>query len=114
MGASGLCHSDLEVMQGSQPFPLPIVLGHEGAGTVVETGAAVSQVRAGDRVVCSWNPHCGHCFFCERDQPILCEPFTYNQPRGHMLDGRSRLTCEAEKGHQFSTVSKVHHFSVVA
>ena len=43
---------------------------------------------AGDHVICSWNPHCGHCFYCERDLPILCEPFSRNQPRGFLLDGK--------------------------
>ena len=111
--ASGLCHTDLEVIEGSLAYPMPIILGHEGAGVVEAVGEDVTAVKAGDHVVCSWNPHCGHCFYCERDQPILCEPFTFNQPRGHLLDGKSRLTCEAGKGH-FSTVSKVHHFSVVS
>ena len=74
--ASGLCHTDLEVIQGSLAYPLPIVLGHEGAGVVEAVGSDVTQVKPGDHVVCSWNPHCGHCFYCERDLPILCEPFT--------------------------------------
>src|SRR3954453_22543939 len=69
--ASGLCHTDLEVMQGSLAYPMPIVLGHEGAGVVEAVGSEVTQVRAGDHVICSWNPHCGHCFYCERDLPIL-------------------------------------------
>ena len=74
--ASGLCHTDLEVIDGSLAYPMPIVLGHEGAGVVEAVGEGVTDVKAGDHVVCSWNPHCGHCFYCERDQPILCEPFT--------------------------------------
>ena len=92
--ASGLCHTDLEVIEGSLAYPLPIVLGHEGAGIVEAVGAAVTLVRPGDHVVASWNPHCGHCFYCERDLPILCEPFTREQPRGNLLDGASRLRCE--------------------
>src|SRR5690348_9937783 len=79
--ASGLCHTDLEVIQGSLAYPLPIVLGHEGAGIVEAVGKDVIQVKPGDHVICSWNPHCGHCFYCERDLPVLCEPFTRNQPR---------------------------------
>src|SRR5262245_52068941 len=71
MGASGLCHTDLEVIQGSLAYPLPIVLGHEGAGVVEAVGPGVTLVKPGDHVVCSWNPHCGHCFYCDRDQPIL-------------------------------------------
>jgi S-(hydroxymethyl)glutathione dehydrogenase/alcohol dehydrogenase len=111
--ASGLCHTDLEVIEGSLAYPMPIVLGHEGAGVVEAVGADVTAVRPGDHVVCSWNPHCGHCFYCERDQPILCEPFTFHQPRGHLLDGKSRLTCEAATVHHFSVVSSHAQYSVV-
>jgi S-(hydroxymethyl)glutathione dehydrogenase/alcohol dehydrogenase len=113
VGASGLCHTDLEVMQGSLAYPLPIVLGHEGAGVVERVGAGVTQVTPGDHVVCSWNPHCGHCFYCERDQPILCEPFTRHQPAGHMLDGASRYRLGAGKLHHFSVVSSHAEYCVV-
>jgi len=111
--ASGLCHTDLEVIEGSLAYPMPIILGHEGAGVVEQVGAAVTDVKAGDHVVCSWNPHCGHCFYCERDQPILCEPFAYHQPRGHLLDGKSRLSCEAATVHHFSVVSSHAQYAVV-
>src|SRR5688500_3567106 len=87
--ASGLCHTDLEVAEGSQPRPLPIVLGHEGAGVVEDVGAEVKSVKPGDHVIASWNPFCGSCFYCDRDQPVLCETFTRHQPAGHMMDGRS-------------------------
>ena len=112
--ASGLCHTDLDVMEGALPYPLPIVLGHEGAGVVERVGEAVTQVRPGDTVVCSWNPHCGHCFYCERDQPILCEPFTRHQPAGHLLDGSSRYRL-AGGGllHHFSTTSTHAQYTVV-
>lgn len=111
--ASGLCHTDLEVTQGNLSYPLPIVLGHEGAGVVEEVGSAVTHVRPGDHVIASWNPHCGHCFYCERDLPILCEPFTRHQPAGHMLDGGSRLTWRGAKLHHFSVVSSHAEYSVV-
>ena len=111
--ASGLCHTDLEVMQGSLAYPLPIVLGHEGAGVVEAVGRGVTQVRPGDHVVASWNPHCGHCFYCERDLPILCEPFTRHQPRGQMLDGGSRLSLGGAPLHHFSVVSSHAEYSVV-
>src|SRR6266481_2376569 len=62
--AAGLCHTDLEVIDGSLRYPMPIVLGHEAAGVIVEVGLAVEKVRVGDHVVLSWNPHCGHCFYC--------------------------------------------------
>jgi S-(hydroxymethyl)glutathione dehydrogenase/alcohol dehydrogenase len=50
---------------------MPIVLGHEAAGVVERTGSAARGVKAGDDVVLSWNPNCGHCFYCDRDAPIL-------------------------------------------
>ena len=71
--AAGLCHTDLEVIEGSLRYPLPIVLGHEAAGVVEQVGGAARGVTVGDHVVLSWNPHCGQCFYCDRDAPILCE-----------------------------------------
>ncbi len=111
--ASGLCHTDLEVMEGAIPYPLPIVLGHEGAGVVERTGSAVTRVRPGDHVICSWNPHCGHCFYCEHDLPILCEPYQHWQPRGMLLDGRSRLSRGGKPVHHYSVVSSHAEFCVV-
>jgi len=111
--ASGLCHTDLEVIQGSLTYPLPIVLGHEGAGIVEAVGRDVTLVKPGDHVVASWNPHCGHCFYCERNQPILCEPFSRHQPAGMMLDGHSRLRLNGEQLHHFSVVSSHAEYSVV-
>jgi len=113
MWASGLCHTDLEAIQGALAYPLPIVLGHEGAGVVEEVGSAVTQVRPGDHVVCSWNPHCGHCFYCERDQPILCEPFTTHQPRGLLLDGTTRMSANGAVVHHYSVTSTHAEYTVV-
>jgi S-(hydroxymethyl)glutathione dehydrogenase/alcohol dehydrogenase len=70
--ASGICHSDVSVLNGDLPNPLPVVLGHEGAGVVVDAGADVTTVRVGDRVVLSAIPTCGHCYFCSRGEPFLC------------------------------------------
>lgn len=112
--ASGLCHTDLEVIDGALPYPLPIVLGHEGAGVVERVGSAVTLVKPGDHVVCSWNPHCGHCFYCERDQPILCEPFSQHQPAGRLLDGQSRYRlADGRLLHHFSTTSTHAQYTVV-
>jgi S-(hydroxymethyl)glutathione dehydrogenase/alcohol dehydrogenase len=111
--ASGLCHTDLEVIQGSLVYPLPIVLGHEGAGVVEAVGSGVTQVKLGDHVICSWNPHCGHCFYCERDQPILCEPFTRNQPRGLLLDGSSRMSLRGHTVYHYSVTSTHAEYAVV-
>ena len=111
--ASGLCHTDLEVIEGSQWRPLPIVLGHEGAGVVEDVGNEVKTVKPGDHVIASWNPFCGNCFHCDRDQPVLCETFTRHQPAGHMMDGRSRLSLGGAKLHHFGVVSSHAEYSVV-
>ncbi len=71
--ASGVCHSDLSMANGSLPLPPPIILGHEGAGTVLAVGPEVTRVAKGDRVIASFVPACGNCFFCLRDQSQLCE-----------------------------------------
>ena len=90
--AAGLCHTDLEVIEGSLRYPLPIVLGHEAAGVVEQVGAAARGVKVGDHVVLSWNPHCGHCFYCDRDAPILCEQYLGEGPKGVAFDGETRTT----------------------
>ena len=72
IAASGVCHSDLSVQDGSLPFLFPTVLGHEGAGVVEEVGAAVTRVAPGDHVVLAWMPPCRSCFWCLAGQPMLC------------------------------------------
>ena len=114
LGASGLCHTDLEVIEGQLAYPLPIILGHEGAGTVEAVGAGVTQVRVGDKVICSWNPNCGHCFYCTRNQPILCEPFAAHQPKGRLIDGGIRLSQRGQPVHHFSTISTHAQYCVVS
>src|ERR1700752_1994001 len=88
--AAGLCHTDLEVIEGSLRYPLPIVLGHEAAGVVEQVGSSARGVEAGDHVVLSWNPHCGQCFYCDRDAPILCEQYLGEGPKGVAFDGGTR------------------------
>jgi S-(hydroxymethyl)glutathione dehydrogenase / alcohol dehydrogenase len=88
--AAGLCHTDLEVITGSLRYPMPIVLGHEAAGTVEELGPTAQGLAIGDHVVLSWNPHCGHCFYCDRDLPILCETYLAHGPNAVAFDGTNR------------------------
>lgn len=99
--AAGLCHTDLEVIEGALRYPLPIVLGHEAAGVVEEVGPAVSKLHKGDHVVLSWNPHCGHCFYCGRGLPILCEDYLKGGPQALAFDGsrKARLADGRELGH---------------
>jgi S-(hydroxymethyl)glutathione dehydrogenase/alcohol dehydrogenase len=88
--AAGLCHTDLEVIDGSLRYPLPMILGHEAAGIVEDVGSAVADVHVGDHVILSWNPHCGHCFHCDRAQPILCETYLARGAEGVHFDGASK------------------------
>ncbi len=88
MAAAGVCHSDLSVLKGTIPMPLPMALGHEGAGVVQAVGAGVSSLDPGDHVVLSFIPACGHCHFCERHEPHLC---IAGSPDGRMADGSTRL-----------------------
>src|SRR5438067_9596159 len=88
--AAGLCHTDLEVITGSLRYPMPIVLGHEAAGIVEEIGPEASGIAVGDHVVLSWNPHCGHCFYCDRDLAILFEIYLAQGPKAVGFDGETR------------------------
>src|SRR6478672_8319284 len=70
--AAGLCHSDVSVIDGTIPFPTPVVLGHEGAGVVEEIGDAVRKVKVGDHVVLTTLGNCGQCDACDRGEPTHC------------------------------------------
>ncbi len=85
--AAGLCHSDLSVIDGSRPRPLPMVLGHEATGEVVEVGEHVQGFGIGDRVVFSFVPMCGHCTHCASGRPALCEPGAMANAAGSLLAG---------------------------
>ena len=95
VGAAGLCHTDLEVIDGSLRYPMPIVLGHEAAGVIEDVGAGVAKSRKGESVILSWNPHCGHCFYCDRDLPILCEQYLANGPQAVQFDGQSKARLQS-------------------
>jgi S-(hydroxymethyl)glutathione dehydrogenase/alcohol dehydrogenase len=111
--AASLCHTDLEAIEGALAVPLPAVLGHEAAGEVAEIGSAVTGVAPGDRVVMSWNPHCGHCFYCERAQPILCRQYLANGPAAFHFDGQPRLRCDATPVHQLMYLGGFAEYVVV-
>ncbi|WP_432050149.1 zinc-binding dehydrogenase [Verrucosispora sp. NA02020] len=87
--ASGVCHSDLSMADGTLTAPYPLLLGHEAAGVVAEVGDGVDRVAPGDHVVLNWAPACRSCWFCRRDEPWLCR--RNGAPavaRGHTVDGR--------------------------
>jgi len=111
--AASLCHTDLEAIEGALAVPLPAVLGHEAAGEIVETGSAVETLGVGDRVVLSWNPHCGACFYCDRAQPILCRQYLANGPIGFHFDGKPRLACKALPVHQLMYLGGFAEYCIV-
>lgn len=73
IGASGVCHTDVAVLEGALPLPLPLILGHEGAGVVVEIGSQVTSVAVGDRVIGSVGAVCGHCWHCNHGMTHHCD-----------------------------------------
>src|SRR6201989_1996719 len=91
IGAAGLCHSDLSVIDGNRPRPTPMVLGHEAAGTVEKLGAGVDDLKVGDHVVMVFVPSCGHCLPCAEGRPALCEPGAVANGAGTLLSGERRL-----------------------
>ncbi|MGO8916032.1 MAG: Zn-dependent alcohol dehydrogenase [Stellaceae bacterium] len=111
--AASLCHTDLEVIEGDLAYPMPIVLGHEAAGTVEALGAGVDGLRRGDAVVLSWNPHCGHCFYCEQDQPILCETYRRLGPQALQFDGTTRLSLAGAPVHHLMFLGAFAEYCVV-
>ena len=110
--ASGVCHSDLSVQNGTIPLPTPIVLGHEGAGIIEEVGEGVTGVKAGDHVVLSFVPACGECYFCQRGQSFICEKSAM-QAAGGLLDGSTRLTLGGEPLRQMAMCGTYGNYAIV-
>jgi S-(hydroxymethyl)glutathione dehydrogenase / alcohol dehydrogenase len=111
VAANGVCHSDLHVMTGDMRMPLPIVLGHEGAGIVAEVGPGVTSVRAGDHVVLSFQPVCGTCYACTQGRPNLCE--TRPKAMGVLLDGTTRLHNNGQDVYHFAYTASFAEETVV-
>lgn len=112
--AAGLCHSDLSVIDGNRPRPVPMVLGHEAAGEVVETGEGVDDLQPGDRVVMVFVPSCGHCAPCAEGRPALCEPGNAANGRGEMLGGGRRLSVDGQPVHHHIGVSAFAEHAVIS
>jgi Zn-dependent alcohol dehydrogenase len=92
VAACGVCHSDLSVVDGSFPAPVPIVLGHEAAGVVEAVGPDVTSVEPGDHVVLTPLPSCGQCYFCTRGNPTLCQVYSSMLFSNLLPDGTSPLS----------------------
>ena len=96
VAAAGLCHSDLSVINGDRPRPMPMALGHEAAGVVHQVGTGVSDLTVGDHVVVVFVPSCGHCALCAEGRPALCEPGAAANGAGTLLSGARRLARGGE------------------
>jgi alcohol dehydrogenase len=108
--AAGLCHSDLSVIDGNRPRPLPMVLGHEAAGIVEALGSDVTDLAVGDHVVAAFVPSCGHCLPCASGRPALCEPGLASNTAGTLLRGGRRLhDARGELNHHLGVSGFAEH-----
>ncbi|HEX5418182.1 MAG TPA: Zn-dependent alcohol dehydrogenase [Chloroflexota bacterium] len=113
VAAGGVCHSDLHVMNGDLGAPLPVVLGHEGAGIVEKVGEGVGDFAPGDHVLLLWRASCGHCPHCLRGRPALCEMGTGIRWSGRLTDGTSRFRRGNDEIRHFNGVSSFGELTVL-
>ena len=114
IGAAGLCHSDLSVIDGNRPRPTPMVLGHEAAGIVEQVGPGVDDPKVGDPVVMVFVPSCGHCLPCAEGRPALCEPGAAANGAGTLLSGERRLHRNGTDVHHHLGVSAFAEYATVS
>jgi NDMA-dependent alcohol dehydrogenase len=105
LAASGVCHSDWNVVTGATPNPLPVVLGHEGAGVVETVGPGVTEVADGDHVILSWLPSCGACFYCLAGRGVLCDVAMADMFAGTLPGGTLALSRNGESLYHYSYLS---------
>src|SRR6187401_1280051 len=91
IAGAGLCHSDLSIINGDRPRPVPLALGHEAAGVVQEVGPGVDDLAKGDHVVLVFMPSCGNCLPCAEGRPALCEKGVISNTAGTLLSGERRI-----------------------
>lgn len=103
--AAGICHSDLSVVDGNRPRPVPMLLGHEASGTVLEVGSSVENIKIGDQVVMSFLPRCGECRECQTDGRLPCSVGSKANNDGVMMSGKLTLNRDGEKVYQHLGVS---------
>lgn len=113
MVAAGVCHSDWHLVTGDTKHPLPVVLGHEGAGVVDEVGPDVEGIAVGDHVALSWAPSCGECFYCGIGRPNLCGTYVGPIWAGTMLDGETRLSFEGAPVYHYCSLACFAEYAVV-
>lgn len=114
IAAAGVCHSDLHVVRGEWGRTLPVVLGHEGSGTIVDVGPGVDPARVGEHVVLSWVAPCGRCRQCLAGREARCEEAaTLVGPHGVLSDGTTRMSLGDERVHHYLGVSSYAEYAVV-
>ncbi len=112
--ATGICHTDEFTLSGADPEGLfPAILGHEGAGVVVDTGPGVTSLAKGDHVIPLYTPECRQCEYCLSRKTNLCVAIRATQGRGVMPDGTSRFSCAGETIHHYMGTSTFSNFTVL-
>lgn len=114
IAAAGVCHSDLHVRRGEWPVPVPLVMGHEGSGEVIEVGPNVTSLKEGDHVILSWVAPCGACRYCLAGKEARCQvAATVVAPGGVLQDGTSRLSRDGNVIYHYLGVSSFAEEAVV-
>ena len=112
--ATGLCHTDKYTLSGADPEGLfPAILGHEGAGIVVDVGPGVKSLKKGDHVIPLYTPECRECEYCLNPKTNLCQAIRSTQGQGLMPDGSSRFSIGGEKLHHYMGTSTFANFTVL-
>ena len=114
IAAAGVCHSDLSVINGTRPRPVPMVLGHEASGFVEALGAGVTDLAVGDHVICIFAPGCGTCTPCAEGRPALCTRAAAHHGVGELMTGHRRLSMDGVPVHHHIGVSAFATHAVVA
>lgn len=112
--ATGVCHTDAYTLSGADPEGLfPCILGHEGAGVVVEVGPEVKSLKPGDHVIPLYIPECRNCEYCLSGKTNLCQAIRTTQGQGVMPDGTSRFAVEGKKIHHYMGTSTFANYTVL-